>query len=159
MIAHAIPYSNLLTDASSTQWGRQRDAQRKRVYDSEHSIKSTKAKTFSLRAAQALVDRIADSDYWRLIPNTPQSIRVIHSTRAFRFSRAHLSKDEIHLAYWGFTYKTILHELAHFLVPEPHAHHGTVFCARLLQLYTIILGTRCAARLRLSFDLNRVTYK
>ena len=103
-------------------------------------------------------NKILTSDIWRE-HGGPRTLVLDISTRRYTMCTANLSTNTIHLAAsWGLNKLIIVHELTHFLIPEPHAHHGALFCRLFLLFTDRFIAHNTMLRLRLAFRLSGVQF-
>ncbi len=139
--------------------GWERDSQRKRVYDAERTFEEAygAGKTLSsIKECQDYANKALNCDYWRIRYPYIRNVKIRRSK----------GKHAMSTFFWGlielpphfFNELTILHELAHHVVPRPHAHHGPLWCAVYVDLVREFLDKELAANLVKAFQDGRVRF-
>lgn len=143
---------------------RARDNQRARVYASEQAIGSNGARFLTLRDCQVFIDTITESPYWRWRNEVRRPTNKVYSvvalqgrgSNAYAFDRVTDHVARVRLPLWAQQQRTILHELAHVLVPPPHAGHGSVFAYEYIRLVETFWAKPPANALRSQFKAHQV---
>jgi putative metallohydrolase (TIGR04338 family) len=137
---------------------RERDSQRKKLYDAERAVFTDfyKPHFTTVQECQAFVDSVlarkrVQSHYKRA--KRPVLVRPGHGARSAFGGYGHVT-----LPRWARSRHVILHELAHALEPAGAAH-GWQFAQCYLWLVRQALGVEAAAKLEASFKAHKVRYR
>lgn len=137
----------------------ERDSQRKRVYQAELVFEQEwgSGEKFScIKGCQEYANKVVASSYWQKRFPYIKSIRVKH--KRGKTALATFSMGLIQLPIHFYNELTLLHELAHHVVPRPHAPHGPLWCAVYADLVKEFLGEKASDQLAASFAKGRVKY-
>lgn len=156
--AHFGPVRHYLRNPDIEE-GWERDSQRKRVYDAEHAFEEVNGAgkiLLSIDECQDCINKTLKCEYWRTHYPYIKSVKAVLSK----------GKHAMSTFFWGlielpphfFNELTILHELAHHVVPRPHAHHGPLWCAVYVDLVREFLDKELAANLVKAFQDGRVRF-
>lgn len=156
---------------SLTKYGDEIDSQRQNLYDAQGVIYRRYSETLdSVKKCQKYIDYILGLKWFqRRWPVS--SVRVIGSDQlkrpanARRFYQGGGSWDwrynhdtRIKVRRSGVKKVTLLHELAHMLVPHPHAGHGRLYCRTFLELVRWRFGDDAYKTMKQSFRDHNVNY-
>lgn len=146
---------------------RSRDTQRKRIYDAEDTAlltesaaakrllhngkRVTSTGNISIEACQAYVDHVTSAAWFQRRWGVAR-LRVKHKVHG----KATGGYGRVTLPPWARNEATILHEIAHGLVPGACAWHGPEFAAIYLTLVKHTMGAESYANLRASMRERRV---
>lgn len=114
------------------KWGRERDFQRQKVYDATSDIPSGTTWSSIEEAEDALSDIL--DDWW--LCQFFGSLEVDLRRARGRDSKYTWTSGIMRLTDEHLCLTVLLHELAHVLVPPPHAGHGRLFCRTFTELFT-----------------------
>ncbi len=138
----------------------ERDSQRKRVYEAERDFEevygSGKKTLLSIPQCQDYTNETLSGDYWRTHYPYIRSIRVRPIKSKSAFSNFFLGLIELPPHF--FNELTILHELAHHVVPPPHAAHGPLWGAVYIDMVREFMGNQMASNLTKAFQKERVKF-
>lgn len=148
-LAHPDHY---LTGTKLNKDGRERDAQRQRLYRAEHDCGYTGVRLDDIQEARAYISGLSKYPWFKNRFGTLDHLEEVRTCRSDA-RRSHAKIDEIALA--GFRIWTILHEITHTLVPPPHPAHGPLFAKVLLEITRHIL----ASDLESSYKKFSIRYK
>jgi putative metallohydrolase (TIGR04338 family) len=136
------------------------DYQRKKVYDSEEIFeriqKHKKWKT--MKGCQDYVDNLINSRWFRNRWGK-RNIVLEAGSRKSKNALAYINEQKIVLPKWAREEVTILHEVAHCLMPNSISDHSKEFCETLLKLIEYKLGKKARDRLKTIYLINKVKYK
>lgn len=153
------PVTQYLRHPSKTV-AKERDSQRKRVYQSETAYEEQhgSGNVFkTIEECQAFADQVTESEYWKT--HFPYIRKVFVRRARGKTAHAIFNYGLIMLPKHFYNELTILHELAHHLVPVPHADHGPLWCAVYIDLVREFLGDQKAKQLSECFAESRVKYE
>lgn len=127
--------SSYLTGASLNKTGRERDQQRKCVYQAEQQVDIDTYAFDKFEDAKAYTKQLRQYPWFAHRFGSLEDLTVRACREDARRSRA--TTSEVALA--NFRIWTILHEISHVLTPKPHPAHGPLFARILMELVEHIL--------------------
>jgi len=135
-----------------TQYGVEKDFQRSRLYTSEDYVCAGQ----EVRDISAYVEQVYLSKWVR--EHFPLCIPPTTHLSTFKNSYYYPNTHHIALCRKHTYERIILHELAHSLVPKPHAYHGRMFCAVYLDLVRLFMNKSIAISLEDSMQVGGVRF-
>lgn len=146
--------------AALTNEGRECDRQRGRLYAAETEVSKkigNGSHYLSLTEAREFKDQVTNSRWWTRRFGYGCNPRIQNCNRS-RYPCASYDDQIVYMVLGYCERFTILHELAHCIVPPPHAWHGRLFARVYLILSREFLGECWYKELKEKFDHFRVNY-
>lgn len=153
-----------LNGNSHTKHGRERDSRRQKLYDAERDVRGKTSfgadKEFdSLEETAKWVQKMLGSAWWqRRYKMTSVFLRPGYWARRGIARSGSLSASKIILPKRSRNSWTISHELVHLTVENPHAGHGRLFCARLLEIIGAVYGDSFRDDLKEAYRTHNVKW-
>lgn len=160
-IRHYGPLNKYLYDSRPlTSDGREVDFQRQKLYSAEEIVESTIGvgeTGLSIDDMKEICESATSSNWWRRRFGYAHKIEVFVSDRHY-YSHAFYPEQEIFITENYSDEMTLYHELAHCVVPTPHAWHGRLFARIYLDLVRQFMGQKHAKALEGRYLDNGVRF-
>lgn len=162
---------------------RDRDTQRKRVYDAEDRawswLATPSSELLTIEQCQALVDKVLASKWLSNQADMKMQVSLVRrlggvlvfagtgnnatiedrwGTSFGWYYHKKTDKPSISLSRQGRQKSVVLHELAHILQPSGTAAHGWEFCSIYLRLVRHFMGKEAHDKLKAEFKAGRVRF-
>ena len=142
--------------------GRPIDSQRQKLYNAQNeSIKKIEQPKFdTIDEVRAYVEKIMNSPWWK--KRYPDIYRLeIENGAGKTAAKGGPIRNGLWMTLprWARKPCTILHEMAHGIVPRDVAAHGREYAGVLVELVTRFMGKEAGKQLRASFAKHKVKYK
>ncbi len=145
-------------------YGSYRDSQRQKLYNAESRaalrIGNRGRKFANSDEIRNYINNLIAADWWRSRYQHITEVTV-KDTRA-KHAWARCWQNVIGIPSVGSasyrTEKTVLHELAHLVVKNPHPGHGPLYCRVYLDLVTLMMGEEWGVELEQEFKRYKVRY-
>jgi len=162
----AVDLRLFLDGYEHTQFGVERDMQRQRLYRAQRfMIDHTDPETFKisrreLEYSALFIALVLQTAWWqRRYDVLNLTVRPGYGAKSATAATTNYGANRITLPISGRNRRTILHELIHLTVPQPHAGHGRLYCARYLEAITRVFGSSVGNTLREGYLLHDVRFQ